>query len=143
LCNLCICNDCTIENHHDHIAEARFKLSDLIGLKGKEEWKAFQLTLDNSIKNTHFGKKLYENLYSHSGKMESFAKEINFSVDSIRGKLSSILDSLNNYKSVFNSYIEENLHSNNSNSFFNQLEQSKFFLIFSQENKRKNFFRMG
>lgn len=129
LCNICICNDCAIENHHEHIAEAKLRLCDVFGLKGKEEWKAFHIKLDTSIKSTNYSKKLFENVSSNNTKTENFVMEINNSVDSIRGKLGSILDSLNDYKNQMHLVTEKYVQLSSSNSCYNQLNQSKIISI--------------
>jgi hypothetical protein len=125
---MCICNDCAIENHFEHIAEAKFKLEEIFGVRGKEDWKALHIKIDNSIQNSPFGRMINDNLSAVSMNTENFVKEINFSVDSIRGKLDSFTDYLNKYKTLNTKIFQERMHASSSSNLI-ELNKSKKFYI--------------
>jgi len=128
-CKVCICTDCALENHLEHIADAKIKLSEILGSNGKEEWKELHGKLDTSIKTSNYGKKMLENLSSSTNQIEIFVKDISNSVNSLKGKLDSFSDSVNEYKIAMITEIQNNQKSFIDNINYNGLEKGNFNLL--------------
>jgi hypothetical protein len=109
--------------------DAKLKLSELLGMNGKEELKAFQNQIDNSVKSTVYGKKIYDNFESKIVNTESFVKHINNQVDSVRGKLGSLLDSIKEYRTEMNLRIQEEAQICSQNVYYSRLMQSKLIIL--------------
>jgi len=122
---MCVCNDCAIENHYEHIAEVKYKLTDILGTGGKESWKILKNEIENNIEKSPFGRMISENLTEVNKEAKKFINKIEFSVDSIKGKL----DSLNEYMKELNKFTKitfyESKYESKSNSF-KELNESKY-----------------
>jgi hypothetical protein len=109
--------------------DAKLKLSELLGMNGKEELKAFQNQIDNSVNSTLYGKKINDNFESKIVNTESFVKNIDNQVDSVRGKLGSLLDSIKEYRTKMNLRIQEEAQICSQNVYYSRLMQSKLIIL--------------
>jgi hypothetical protein len=125
---MCICNDCAIENHYEHIAEAKFKLADILGLGGKESWKILKNEIESNIEKSPIGRAISDNLTAINKETRNFINKIEFSVDSIKGKLDSINELIKEYNDFTKISFNETRYKLTSSSL-KELYESKYHLL--------------
>lgn len=121
---MCLCNDCVIEFHSDHMPLAKLKIDEIL-TRGRDEVKNFSIKIENLINSSLIGKKIDEKSQIFIKKLDDNCTTNEKLAQNLYLKLDNLLENqnklLNELKTHFKKQLEELL--NNSN--YKKIQESK------------------